>query len=439
MAAGQGAGMNNRRLATDTRLSPGALRRSLGVWRVSLTGIGVILGAGVYALVAPASGRAGGALWLAFVLAGVAAAFTAYSYARFARLRPKASPEFQYAALAFGPTVGFVAGWLMLLADLLAAATVALGFGGYLAHLTATPVTANALVLMGGLAVLLAAGVESSIGLAIALTVVEVAGLLFVIVVGLPWWPGTDFLEMPAGLSGVASAASLIFFAYLGFDELGNFAEEMRRPERDLPRALLIAMVATTAIYVLVALSAVAAVGATALAASSAPLALVARAALGPRAELAFGVVALCATANTALLLLAAAARSVYGMAGAGLLPRPLAQVSRGTAVPLVATAVVVAVAAGFVFLGDLARAASLTDAALLSSFVIVNLGLVWLAWRRAIPRRAADLVIPAAGALLCGWLGSHTGWMGLAATGVFAVVGALLAIVAGRSRPASA
>src|SRR4051812_26034574 len=163
-----------------------ALRRSLGVWRVSLTAMGVILGAGVYALVGPAAAHAGPALWLAFVVAGVAAGLTAYTYARFAQLRPKASPEFQYSALAFGPTVGFLAGWLMLLADLLAAATVALGFGGYFAHLFGTPVTPNALVLVAAMLLLVVAGVDSAVGLAVVLTIIEAAGLLFVVVVGVP-------------------------------------------------------------------------------------------------------------------------------------------------------------------------------------------------------------------------------------------------------------
>ncbi len=87
-----------------------ALRRTLGLWQVSAAGIGVILGAGVYALIGPAAGLAGDAVWLAFLVAGVTAALTAYSYARLGAMRPKASPEFQYTALAFGPRVGFVAG-----------------------------------------------------------------------------------------------------------------------------------------------------------------------------------------------------------------------------------------------------------------------------------------------------------------------------------------
>jgi APA family basic amino acid/polyamine antiporter len=140
-----------------------------------------------------------------------------YAYARLGRIRPKASPEFQYTTLAFGPQTGFVAGWLMLVGDLAAAATVALGFGGYFQHLAdGTP---------------------------------AMHGLVLLIVIGVPSWGERNIFDMPHGVGGVSSAATLIFFAYLGFDELGNFAEEMRNPERDVPRALFIAVGATTGIY----------------------------------------------------------------------------------------------------------------------------------------------------------------------------------------------
>jgi APA family basic amino acid/polyamine antiporter len=410
-----------------------SLRRTLGVWRVSVTGIGVILGAGVYALLGPAAARAGNALWLAFVLAGLTAGLTAYSYARFARLRPKDSPEFQYTAMAFGPTPGFVAGWLMLAADLLAAATVAVGFGGYLTHLAGTPATLNAIMLLGMTIIVLYSGIAGSVALAIVLTVVEAAGLVFVIVVGLPFWPAGDYLEMPRGLSGVGSAAALIFFAYLGFDELGNFAEEMRHPERDLPRALFISLVATTGIYLLVAVSSVAAVGWRDLSASDAPLALVAGQALGASADTALSVVALCATANTVLLLFLAASRSVYGIAAAGMLPGALARVGRRTKIPVVATAAVVGVTAPVVMLGDLAGLAAMTDAAVLLSFAMVNVALLWLSVRGTIDRRLADLVFPAAAALLCLWLLTHTGW---AALGIAAGLTVLGLLVAGKGRP---
>ncbi len=406
------------------------LRRQLGLWQVSLSGIAVILGAGVYSLIGAGAALAGSALWLAFVLAGATAALTAYSYARLGAMRPRDSPEFQYTALAFGPRVGFVAGWLMLAADLLGVATVALGFGGYLRHLAGTPATANAVALLAVLGALVLVGIGETVGLALGLTLVEVAGLGFVIVVGAPAWHRTTFLEMPHGFAGLSAAAAIIFFAYLGFDELGNFAEEMRWPDRDLPRALFLSLAGATLIYLLVALSAIAAVGWPALSASTAPLALVARVTVGPPAEAALGIVALAATGNTVLLLLLSGSRSVYGMAAAGVLPGRLAAIGRrGT--PVAATVLVTAIAATAALLGDLARAAALTDAAVLLSFALVNLSLPWLAARRRTSggrgRRLADTALPLAALALCAWLLAHTGWGGLAAAGVLAAVGLLL------------
>jgi APA family basic amino acid/polyamine antiporter len=395
-----------------------------------MSGIGVILGAGVYALVGPAAARAGGALWLAFVVAGAAAALTAYAYARLGRMRPMDSPEFQYTALAFPAPVAFTAGWLMLAANLLAAAAVALGFAGYLTHLAGTPIALNALALIGAVWIVSYVGIGQSVGLAVVLTVVEALGLVFVIAIGVPSWPSGDFLEMPHGATGVLGAASLIFFAYLGFGELGNFAEEMREPRRDLPRALAIAMVATTAIYVLVAISAVATIGWRDLSASPAPLATVASHVLGERAGTLLGLVALAATANTVLLLMVCAARSAYGMAGAGMLPSSLVRVGR-TGTPTVATASIVAVAAVLVTVGDLTAVAALTDAAVLASFGLVNASLAWLALRDRLggtrTQRALDIAASGAAIVLCIVLLLHAGLASLCVAGAIVALGLIV------------
>jgi APA family basic amino acid/polyamine antiporter len=400
-----------------------------------VAGIGVILGAGVYALIGPTAGLAGNAMWLAFLLAAVAAGLTAYSYARLGAMRPKDSPEFQYTALAFGPRIGFLAGWLMLAGDLLAVAAVALGFGGYLAYLAGTPVVVNALGLVAVTLLVLLAGIGESVGLAILLTVVEAAGLVVVIAIGLPAWGRVSFLDAPQGFGGLSAAAALIFFAYLGFDEIGNFAEEMHHPERNLPRALFLAMAGATLVYLLVALSATATVGWQALSTSTAPLALVARHALGPTAEAAISAIALAATANTVLLLLVAGARSIYGMAAGGVLPHRLGTVG-GRGIPVPATLLVTGITGALVLLGDLTRVAALTDAAVLLSFMLVNLSLPWLAYRRQTGpgrvRRALDLGLPALALLMCGWLLLHTGWPSVAAAVVLALVG----LAVGRRRP---
>jgi APA family basic amino acid/polyamine antiporter len=392
-----------------------------------MAGIGVILGAGVYALIGPAAGLAGDALWLAFLLAGLTAGLTAYSYARLGAMQPLAAAEFQYTSLAFGPRIGFLAGWLMLVADVAAAGAVALGFGGYLGYFLGTSVTTGALLLLAGAGAVAFAGMAKSVALAIALTVVEAAGLVFVVVVGAPSWGRVDVFAAPPGVGGVAGAAALIFFAYIGFDELGNFTEEMRTPARDLPRALAISMIVTTAVYIAVALSATAVVPWQELASSPAPLALVVGHVLGPRAASVLAALALAATANTVLLLLISAARAVYGMGRAGVLPSWAGRVGR-RAIPTTATFVVLAAAAGLVLTGDLRHVAILTDAAVLVSFTMVNLSLAWLALRRRTGARGAtqlaDCMLPVAAAALCVWLAWHTGWLGL--------LGALAILVAG-------
>ena len=408
------------------------LQRTLSLWQVSVTGIGVILGAGVYALIGPAAARAGHGLWLSFLLAGAAAALTAYSYARLGAMRPKTSPEFQYTSLAFGPDVGFVAGWLMLGGDIAAAASVALGFGGYLGHLAGTPIVIGAAALVLFAAAAMYAGIGHSVGIAAILTAIEAVGLLIIIAIGIPFWPTLDFRLTAATGPGVFSAAALIFFAYLGFDELGNLAEEMKAPERNLPRALYISLGVTTVIYVAVALSATAVAPPAELGASSAPLALVAGRTLGRGADVLITCMALAATANTVLLLLVSGARSVYGMASAGVLPRGLGRLTK-TQVPREAMIAVLVITLSLVALGDVARAAHLTDAMVLISFICVNLGLTWLAVRnrnaRGTAMRISDVGVSAAGALMCGWLLGHGGvvWI-IAALGV-GLLGAAAAI----------
>jgi amino acid transporter len=188
-------------------------------------------------------------------------------------------------------------------------------------------------------------------------------------------------------------------------------------------------MAVTTAIYVLVAISAVAVVDPARLGASDAPLALVVGRVLGERADATLSALALAATANTTLLLLASAARSIYGMAAAGALPSGLARVGR-TAVPVTSTLLVLALLAVLVGLGTLRQVAALTDAVVLVSFLLVNASLPWLAARRRKPAiggaRAAEILIPSLAFALCVWLLLHAG-----VTSILAALGLALVMLA--------
>lgn len=272
---------------------------------------------------------------------------------------------------------------MMIWADMVSAAAVALGFGGYFQVLTGVPLLLSAMVLIAVLSLVAWSGIQESVAITAVLTVVEISGLLAVIAIGLPHWGERSLVEAPNGFGGIWGASALVFFAYLGFDELGNLAEEMRSPERDLPRALTLAVAISTALYVLVAVSAVSLVGWQVLDASQAPLADAVQAAVGPAGGITLALIALAATANTVLLLLVSVSRSLYGMSKADALPKALGRIGRRHT-PWVSTIIVWVFVNLFLSLGDLSVVAQISNFTTLSSFSMVNLSFAVIMVREA-------------------------------------------------------
>ncbi|MEX1254070.1 MAG: APC family permease [Dehalococcoidia bacterium] len=359
--------------------SPAKLRRSLGLFETTLGGIGIILGAGIYALVGEVAGKAGDALWLSFLMAAGMAAVIGLGYAELASTFPRAGADFEYTRRALGPRAAFVVGWLIVIGNLVAAAAVALGFGGYLSYfidLPATPLALGALVVATLIAFY---GIKQAVWTSIVLTFVEAAGLIFIITIGVPHLGDADLLETQHGATGVFSGAALVMFAFIGFEQVATLAEETRDAARIVPRALLISLAVTTVLYLLVAVASVSVLGWEALSSSDAPLADVAAEVLGGRASDFVAVVALFSTGNTILLLLVAASRLIYGMADTNALPRFLAWVHPRAQTPVRAIALSLVVSAGFALSGDLALVAGATNFAVFIGFAAVNLSLIVL------------------------------------------------------------
>jgi APA family basic amino acid/polyamine antiporter len=237
------------------------LARRLGFWEVTLSGIGIILGAGIYALIGQAAGSAGNAVWLSFVFSALVAFFTALSYMELSSMMPDVGAEYEYTARAVGRRMAMVIGWLIIFSGILGAATVSLGFAGYLGGLLPIAVFPAAVLLIAVLCGILLLGVKESAWVAVVFTLIEVGGLLLIIAAGIPCLGRVDYFEMPLGLSGVVTAAALVFFAYQGFEEMVKFSEETRRPERTVPLALITALVVSTVLYIFVCISAVSVVG----------------------------------------------------------------------------------------------------------------------------------------------------------------------------------
>jgi len=327
--------------ASTTRDSGGSsgLSRVLGLVEVTAGGVGIIIGAGIYVLIGEATALAGPGVWMAFVMAAVLSALTALSYVELASMFPSAAAEYEYARHAFPPWVAFLVGWGMIAGLIVAAVAIALGFARYLSLFAAVDQRLGAAGLICLVSLVAASGIKRSARLTVALSCVQVGGLLLVVAIGIPHFGQQQLLTITS-VPGVIGAAALVFFAYIGFDEVITLAEETRDPTRTVPVALLLALGISSALYVAVAAASVSVLGQQALGASERPLANVVGHVLGDVSGNLMAAVAMVATTNTTLLVVTAASRLIYGMASQGSLPRWLSGVStaRRAPVPAVAT-----------------------------------------------------------------------------------------------------
>jgi len=349
-----------------------SLRRVLGLTEVTAGGVGIIIGAGIYVLLGAATSHAGPLVWLAFLVAAVLSALTGLSYAELSSMFPSAAGEYEYTRRAMPEWVAFVVGWTMIMGLVVAAATVSIGFARYAGYFLDIDVRATALGLLTVVSTIAMVGVKHSARLTVALSAVQVGGLVLVIAIGLPHVGDVDLLS-GHGVGGVLGAAALVFFAFIGFDEVITLAEETRDPTRTVPRALLLALGLSTGLYIAVAVAAVSVLGADTLAASPRPLADVMAHVLGDRGATVVAAIAVMTTTNTTLLVVTAASRVMYGMAKAGAMPRSFAFVHQRRRTPIRAIVAVALVAGTFALFGDFAVVAAVTDFAVYVVFLAVN------------------------------------------------------------------
>jgi APA family basic amino acid/polyamine antiporter len=349
-----------------------SLRRVLGLVEVTAGGVGIIIGAGIYVLLGAATAEAGPLVWVAFLGAAVLSALTGLSYAELSSMFPSAAGEYEYTRHAMPEWLAFVVGWTMILALVVAAATVSIGFARYVAYFVHLDGRVASLTLLVVVSIVAMMGIKQSARLTVGLSAVQVGGLVFVAAIGLPHVGDVDLLSGP-GVRGVLAGAALVFFAFIGFDEVITLAEETRDPTRTVPRALLLALGLSTVLYVAVAIAGVSVLGARALAASPRPLADVMAHVLGDRGATVVAAIAVVTTTNTTLLAVTAASRVIYGMATSGALPRAFAVVHQIRRTPIRAILVVTGIATVFAAFGDFAIIAAVTDFAVYIVFLAVN------------------------------------------------------------------
>jgi APA family basic amino acid/polyamine antiporter len=403
------------------------LRRAVGALDMTALGLGAIIGTGIFVIIGEAIGKSGPAIVLSFVLAGVTCLFSALSYAELASAIPVSGSAYTYSYATMGELVAWIIGWDLILEYGVSVAAVAVGWGGYLQDLLDSvfgislpdaiaqapgdggSVNVPAVFLVLAVTAVLIAGVRESARANTVMVALKVAILLFFVVIGITAFKSSNLHPFaPHGFSGVRSAASLIFFAYIGFDAVSTTGEEARKPGRDLPVAIIGSLVIATVLYIAVSLVAVGMAPASKLAGSQAPLTDALQAGgLGWAGNL-LSLGALIAITSVTLTILYGQTRITFAMCRDGLLPRSFATLNRRRT-PARVTLVfglLAAVLAAFVPLSSIAE---LVNIGTLFAFLLVNVGVIVL--RRTQPdlerRFRVPLVpiFPLIGAALCIYL----------------------------------
>lgn len=412
----------------------GSLHRSLTTLDLILMGIGAIIGAGVFVLTGIAAAtKAGPAIVISYIIAGVASLFAALAYAELAASIGGAGSAYSYAYAGFGEFIAWIIGWNLLLEYLMAVSTVAIGWSGYVCNLLeslhihlADSISKNpfdggivnlpAVLIIMALTGLLACGVKHSARFNAVIVFIKLLTIAVFIAVASQHVKTTHWVPFfPFGWEGVMSGSALVFFAYIGFDALSTAVEETINPQKSVPIGIIVSLTFCTLIYIIVSGLLTGIVPYTTLNVRS-PVsdALLQIGYNGIGGVIAAGAIAGLTTVM--LVMLYGLTRIILAMARDGLLPTSIAAVNIRTRVPeriIFITGMIIAIISG---VAPINRAAELVNIGTLAAFVFVCVGVIVLRRTHADLHRPFRLpfnpLIPLLGAAFCLYLMLHLPWV---------------------------
>ncbi|MEU9251710.1 amino acid permease [Streptomyces sp. NPDC048270] len=407
----------------------GSLRRSLTMWQLTMISIGATLGTGIFVVLGEAAPKAGPAVTISFIIAGLTALFSALSYAELAGSVPVSGSSYSYTYATMGELIAWICGWCLVLEYAVSVAAVAVGWGQYLNELLdgtlgftipeglSAPLGEGGWINLPSLVVVLMAmvflmrGAKESARINTVMVAVKIITLLLFIGIGFMGIKAGNYAPLaPLGITGISAAASTLFFSYIGFDAASTAGEEAKNPKKDLPRAIMLSLGIVTVLYCLVAFVAVGAMPWQDFEGTEAALAQIMTDVTGHSF---WGVVlaagAVVAIASVVFAVLYGQTRILFAMSRDGLVPKAFAKVDAKTGVPRVNVLIVslfCGALAAFIPLGELANATSIGT---LFAFALVNVAVVIL--RRTKPdmprtfKVALFPVTPILGFLACGYM----------------------------------
>jgi len=375
------------------------LKPTLGLWDATAISIGAVIGAGIYVVVGIAASYAGSALAVSTILAALVSVFTALSFCELTAWQPREGSIYEYAYQLISPFAGFLTGWMWIISNTFAGAAVALGFASYLhALFPVFPPNWTAALLCLFFTAINFVGVRQSALFNNVLVIAKLSILVFFVIYGLFHIEPSNFADFNPLQMGVLSAAFYIFFAYGGFARAAVIAEEVKDSRKNVPRAILLSLLISTAVYVLVGLVAVGLVGASRLSGSNSPLTEAIGATGNAAAAYTVSVGGLIATASVLLTAILGVSRMMYAMARRGDMPQSLGKLHPAFNTPHYAVWIVGAAMTMLALFVDLSRVVAISTFALLFYYTLANIA----ALKLKTAKRNYPKTVSALGAAIC-------------------------------------
>ena len=335
-------------------------------------------------LVGKVAGEAGFYTPFSFMLASLLAAFSAFSYAELAARFPRSAGEAIYIEEGFGiKELSIAVGLMVVTMGIVSIATLAHGFAGYFKIFFDLPETLIVISLVLFVGAVCGWGIGQSVWIASAMTVVEIIGLLIILYVGRDAFALVP-LKIPEMIppldasiwAGIFMGSFIAFYAYLGFEDIVNVAEEAIKPRINIPLAIIISLIVTTIFYILISVVAILSMSPQELAASDAPLAMIYKTATG-QSPVVITIISLISVINGALIQVIMASRVLYGMSRKQWLPDKIGEINALTHTPLIATTIITGFVLFFALLFPLLSLAKITSFITLTIFMLINFALL--------------------------------------------------------------
>lgn len=356
------------------------LNRTLGLAAAVFFGTGSILGAGIYSIIGKVAGVSGNMIWLSFLVASVTAFMTALSYAELSSQFPKAGGEYNYVREAMNKKIAFIIGFIISLTGIVSGATVSIAFAGYLSMLWEIPLFFAAAAIIVLVLIINSIGIRQSSTVNIIFTLIEFAGLVLVVIVAIPYLGKVNLMEMPeGGINHILLGAALSYFAYIGFEEIVKLSEETKKPEKNIPRALMLASGIVFIIYMAVAVCAISVIPWQELGKSKHPLSDVAGAGLGKAGVTAIALIALFATSNTILSNMTGSSRVMMVLGKEKKQIGFLSYINEKSKTPLYSLLLIAVLMIAFAAIGKIEKVALIANFFIFITFLFVNLSVIVL------------------------------------------------------------